>query len=592
MTDQTPDSPEVAKAKAALRADAVRQAAAAKNTAREIDLDGDKAPTKEQLAALRKIVREDNARKKRERDEADAARRRQFDERVERARAAEIKMKADRAQARSEGADPGTGFTMPPDDDQDIGGDGERFILWPEYSERRGRNDPRPLKSSTANVRKAIEELGLTCSHDYFLDVYTVEGKALGDLSGELTDPVQRRFCQASFEQLGFEPGRDAAWAGLYTACENNRFNSLQRQLDPLVWDGEPRLGDPDIDAPGWLTTYLGVKDNELHRAWGRLWLMAAVRRVYDPGCKFDHIPVFEAPEGTDKSSFLKVLACGQADQRSEYFSESPMLHLDEKKQQEATQGVWIYELAEMAGHRQGDDLLIKSFVTREAERARPAYARSKVRQWRVTLFAGTFNPDENGDVIQYLNIGDFRRWWPMTVADVHPIDLAALQRDRWQLLAEAKQAVMWIDELGSLEFASMHLPKRFWAAGKVEQRARQKTDPYSDILSPIYKRAVLWHQGNPTGIRDGYRVTDTEVSVAARKVLEMLPPAAATIEGGRRVPRAMRALGWHSYTSSGVSWYKHERDGSENDPEGPDTTGGESSAAEDFAYDTEPVEP
>ena len=50
-----------------------------------------------------------------------------------------------------------------------------------------------------------------------------------------------------------------------------------------------------------WLTTYLGVDDTALHRAWGTIFLTAAVRRVYDPGCKFDHVLVLEGPEGADK---------------------------------------------------------------------------------------------------------------------------------------------------------------------------------------------------------------------------------------------------------------------------------------------------
>jgi len=547
-----------ARVQAALAAEKQKQAEADQKTV-EAMKDGED-PTPEQLAAMRRI---NKAREDRE-------------------RAARIKEKADKAQARSTSG----AFQASASDDEDDDfkpNDTRRHVKWPELGERRGNNEPRPLKGSTANVRQAIEELNLTCSHDYFLDVYKAEGLVLGDLAGEVSDPAVRRFIKASFDELGFEPGKDAAYQGIYTACEDHRFNSLTKQLDPLVWDGVPRLDE-------WFTTYLGVRDNELHRAWARLWLMAAIRRAYDPGCKFDHIPVFEAPEGTDKSSFLKVLACGQADQKSEYFSDSPILHLDEKKQQEATAGVWFYELAEMSGHRQGDDLLIKSFVTREAERARPAYGRSNKRQWRIALFAGTYNPEENGDVIEYLNIGDFRRWWPTTVADIHPIDIPALQRDRWQLFAEAKQAVMSFDELGEPVFKSLHLPKQFWAPARIEQAARQKKDPYADVLAPLYPRAVQWMKEHKGGMKDGYKFLDYEIRVASRIVLKELPPGAQSIEGGRRVPRAMAANGWHHYKANGVGWYKHSIDGSENEQE-TDVTDGRSTAEEDFGGDPEPLQ-
>ena len=52
-------------------------------------------------------------------------------------------------------------------------------------------------------------------------------------------------------------------------------------------------------------------------------------------------------------------------------------------------------------------------------------------------MFIGTFNTDaDTGDLVEYLNPGDRRRWWPVRVGK---IDIPALVRDRDQLLAEAK---------------------------------------------------------------------------------------------------------------------------------------------------------
>jgi predicted P-loop ATPase len=61
---------------------------------------------------------------------------------------------------------------------------------------------------------------------------------------------------------------------------------------------------------------------------------------------------VLEGRQGVGKSSLLRVLA------GEENFSDNEILGLHKREQQEAIQGVWIYEVAELEG-------LSKSEVTR-----------------------------------------------------------------------------------------------------------------------------------------------------------------------------------------------------------------------------------
>ena len=58
--------------------------------------------------------------------------------------------------------------------------------------------------------------------------------------------------------------------------------------LDRLQWDGVPRLDS-------WLINYCGANKTDLNKAIGRKMLVAAVRRVRSPGCKFDYIVVLES---------------------------------------------------------------------------------------------------------------------------------------------------------------------------------------------------------------------------------------------------------------------------------------------------------
>ena len=77
----------------------------------------------------------------------------------------------------------------------------------------------------------------------------------------------------------------------------------MRDYLDELEWDGVERLNE-------WLTTYLGAEDDKagLTRAIGRVTLIGAVRRVRQPGSKFETMLVLEGEQGTGKSRAVRAL--------------------------------------------------------------------------------------------------------------------------------------------------------------------------------------------------------------------------------------------------------------------------------------------
>ena len=174
---------------------------------------------------------------------------------------------------------------------------------------------------SYRNARVAIQALGIICKYDEFHDRMLVGGHQIGQWAGELSDAVTVVLRQVIIENFGFDPGKDHVAEAATALCLENRFDPLLDYLDGLKWDGVPRLDR-------WLTTYLGVEDTNLHRAVGRATLTAAVRRIRQPGCKFDHILTLEGPEGKGKSTAIAVLA------GVENFSDQTILSQSDKEQQ------------------------------------------------------------------------------------------------------------------------------------------------------------------------------------------------------------------------------------------------------------------
>ncbi len=202
----------------------------------------------------------------------------------------------------------------------------------------------------------------------------------------------------------------------VFAVAQKSKFHPVRQYLDGLVWDGKVRL-------TSWLSRYMGAEQNAYTAAVGSRWLLSAVARVYEPGCKVDHVLVLEGSQGTGKSSALEVLA------GMDWFSDTPLVFGD-KDSYEALRGVLIYELAELSALRKSDVEAQKAYISKRFDRYRRPYGETNTTWPRQVIFAGTTN-----DAKYLADPTGNRRFWPVTCSD---IDLDALKRDRDQLWAEA----------------------------------------------------------------------------------------------------------------------------------------------------------
>lgn len=225
-------------------------------------------------------------------------------------------------------------------------------------------------------------------------------------------------------EKEGMKPSIQRAQLAIESICHDRSFHPVRRYFNALKWDGVPRLDR-------WLTYYLGAEqdDADYLSAVGRKWLIAAVARVFKPGCKFDHMLVLEGKTDIGKSRALRLLSTFNG---VHYFNDSLTFStLFDKDTILNVQGALIVEFPEMTGITKRDSNEVKHWITIQEDRGRPPYGKGMITYPRQFILAGTTNDE------QYLiDPTGNKRFWPVMCGDT--IDFDALEKDKEQLWAEA----------------------------------------------------------------------------------------------------------------------------------------------------------
>jgi len=195
-------------------------------------------------------------------------------------------------------------------------------------------------------------------------------------------------------------------------------FHPIRDYLNSLTWDGKHRAATLFVD-------YVGAEGNDYHREAALMWLLGAVVRVFEPGHKFDFVPILEGAQGVRKSTFFRVLG-------RHWFAELEGDFHDAKGMVERMQGAWIIELPELQGFSRAEVQTIKGFISRQSDIVRLAYARHPQEFDRQCVMGGSTNDRE------YLrDATGARRFWPVECR-VASIDTSRLSAEIDQIWAEA----------------------------------------------------------------------------------------------------------------------------------------------------------
>ena len=310
--------------------------------------------------------------------------------------------------------------------------------------------------------------------------------------------------------------GQETVHKAIDLRSHERSFHPVKNYLNSLKWDGKPRVET-------WLHTYLSVECNEYSKAIGSMFLIAAVARIFQPGCQADYMLILEGPQGEYKSTACKTLA-------GEWFSDHlPDIASAGKDVSQHLRGKWIIEVTELHAMGRAESNQLKGFVTRATERYRRSYGRKEVVETRQCVFIGTTNKnvylrDETGG----------RRYWPVMTGK---INLEALKRDRDQLFAEA----LWLFQNGVQWWPS----KAFELKHVVpEQDERYEEDAW---------------EGPIASFLDGLYDPKVTILQVAKCALGFLSDARVGTADQRRIAAILERIGWKRgrRTSNGRWWVK-----------------------------------
>lgn len=258
---------------------------------------------------------------------------------------------------------------------------------------------------------------------------------------------------------------------GLIVEAERLRYHPIRDYLNGLEWDGEHRIDSILID-------FFGAPETEYTKAVMRKWMVAAVARIFEPGVKFDYVPVLVDPEqGSFKSTFVRILG-------KQWFSDT-FSTLEGNGAFEQLTGAWIIEIGEMSAFKKSDIDKAKHFISKQIDQFRPAYGRTVESYKRQCVFFGNTN---NMDFLR--DPSGNRRFWPIDV-DRSRIkksvlnDLPPLVDDLWS------EAVFLYRE-----GEAMHLNEMENEQAREQQSAHTERDERAGIIQEFLEKRLPLNWG------------------------------------------------------------------------------------------------
>lgn len=155
-------------------------------------------------------------------------------------------------------------------------------------------------------------------------------------------------------------------------------YNPIKAIIEREPWDGRERIRH-------FLHKWMDAEDTPYTREVSRLIFAGGIHRLYNPGVKFDCVPVLCGRQDGGKSSLVRFLAIDD-----DYFCTLDTIQGKEGKENVA--GAWIVEIPELKAFRNASQNEIKAFITGQRDKYRHAYDKYNSDDKRMCIFIATTN--------------------------------------------------------------------------------------------------------------------------------------------------------------------------------------------------------
>lgn len=197
--------------------------------------------------------------------------------------------------------------------------------------------------------------------------------------------------------------------------AEEQKFSPVVEYLGSVA----AKYGNDTSILSGLAQRYFG-RSERIYQTFIEKWLIGAVARVYEPGCKLDTALILQGGQGIGKSTFFKILA-------SEPWFDDSFGSPSDKDERLKLHRAWVIEWSELETvFKRRDIAAVKAFLSSSTDHVRPPYGRSVECWHRQGVIVGTTNQDE------FLSdtTGN-RRFWVIPVRQTIDTELLRVERDR-----------------------------------------------------------------------------------------------------------------------------------------------------------------
>lgn len=281
---------------------------------------------------------------------------------------------------------------------------------------------------------------------------------------------------------------------------ERNSYHPVREYLSGLKWDGISRVETLLIE-------YFGTPDTIYHREAIKSVLIAGCKRIFEPGCKMDNVLVIVGGQGCGKSTFVRKLGV-------DWFSDTFLTVHGKEAMEQINSGVWVLEMAELAGLKKAEVEPIKHFISKPIDTFRPAYGKTSETFKRQCIFIGTTN-DRN-----FLRDDENRRFLPIDVDMTRATKSTIKGLDRKeidQIWAEAYQ----LYRKGGLTYLSEEAEE----LARIEQKDHTLVDERAGLIEQYLNTpiAASWDSMDLETRLDWYRNEDVRKDASKTKEREIV---------------------------------------------------------------------